>query len=299
MVETSNARLTRLLTLVPWLTAHSGVSKATAASHFDLTVAQLEADLELITFTGPGLYGGELVDIYFDDETITVYDSQGLDRPLRLSGDEVSTLLVGLRALQQLPDIDAGAIAGCIDKLSSTGERAGDVAVTVRTPNAAAVVADAIRDNRDLQIEYLHPLRDDATQRTITPLRLVSANGADYVEAWCHAAEAHRTFRLDRILSCALAGARTAVPTTSITPPMRARARVSVQPWAAHVLEGVPATARFSEGAIDADVEYSDDRWLVQWAIAAGSGVVVTEPDDVQDRARRRAEAALLAYAAV
>ena len=73
MAETSNVRLARLLTLVPWLTAHSGVSKAAAAAHFGLTIEQLESDLELITFTGPGLYGGELVDIYFDDETITVY----------------------------------------------------------------------------------------------------------------------------------------------------------------------------------------------------------------------------------
>lgn len=299
MAENSNVRLGRLLTLIPWLTAHSGVSKDVAARHFGLTVEQLEADLELITFTGPGVYGGELVDIYFDDETITVYDSQGLDRPLRLSGDEISTLLVGLRALQQLPDVDAATVARCIDKLSSTGERATDVEVLVRTPDVARVLGDAIRTNRDVEIEYLHPLRDDATRRTITPQRLISAQGADYVEAWCHAAEAHRTFRLDRMLSCVLAGPRSAVPTVDKTPSTHALARVVVQPWAQHVLEGVPAAVSVSDGVIRAEVEYADDRWLVQWAIAAGSGVLVTEPIDVQARARQRADAALLAYAAV
>lgn len=299
MAETSNVRLARLLTLVPWLTAHSGVSKAAAAAHFDLSVEQLESDLELITFTGPGVYGGELVDIYFDDETITVYDSQGLDRPLRLTADEVSTLLVGLRALQQLPDIDAESVASCIDKLTNGGDDARDLVVTVTTPDAAGVVADAIRTQRDLDIEYVHPLRDDTTHRTITPLRLFSAQGADYVEAWCHTAEAHRTFRIDRMLSCALAGARSTVPAPTPTAPLRARARVRVQPWAQHVLEGVPATVHVDGSDVHADVEYSDERWLVQWSIAAGSGIAITEPAPAQRLARQHAEAALLAYAAV
>ena len=138
---------------------------------------------------------------YFDDETITVYDSQGFDRPLQLTADEIATLLVGLRALQQLPDVDAATVASCIEKLSTDGHSASDLMVNVTTPNAASIVAEAIRENRDLEIEYLHPLRDDTTLRTITPLRLFSATGADYVEAWCHTAEAHRTFRIDRIES--------------------------------------------------------------------------------------------------
>ena len=299
MAETSNVRLARLLTLVPWLTAHSGVSKAAAAAHFGLTIEQLESDLELITFTGPGLYGGELVDIYFDDETITVYDSQGFDRPLQLTADEIATLLVGLRALQQLPDVDAATVASCIEKLSTDGHSASDLMVNVTTPNAASIVAEAIRENRDLEIEYLHPLRDDTTLRTITPLRLFSATGADYVEAWCHTAEAHRTFRIDRMLTCIPGGPRTTVPTPAPSTLAHELARVSVQPWAQHVLEGVPATVEIGDEVIRAEIAYADERWLVQWAITAGRGVAVTTPPHVQPLARQHADAALLTYAAV
>lgn len=299
MAETSNVRLARLLTLVPWLTAHSGVSKAAAAAHFNLTVEQLESDLELITFTGPGLYGGELVDIHFDDETITVFDSQGLDRPLRLTADEVSTLLIGLRALQQLPDVDAVSVASCIDKLTNGGDDARDLVVSVTTPNAASVVAEAIRTERDLDIAYLHPLRDDSTQRTITPLRLFSAQGSDYVEAWCHTAEAHRTFRIDRMLSCVLAGPRSSVPEQGPLATLKERASVIVQPWAQHLLESVPAIVHVDGSTLRAEVEYSDERWLVLWSIAAGCGVSVTTPAQVREAARQIADAALLAYAAV
>lgn len=298
MAETSNSRLARLLTLIPWLTAHSGVSKAVAAAHFDISVAQLEADLELVTFTGPGLYGGELVDIYFDDETITVYDSQGLDRPLHMTGDEVSALLLGLRALQQLPDIDTQAVASAITKLS--GEAiASELAVDLQPAEVASLVAQAIKTKRKLQIEYLHPLRDDSTRRTIAPLALFTSDGADYVHAWCELAQAHRTFRLDRMQRCEIGEAQSDIPDEPVAHEPREVADVDVEPWAQHVLEGVPARVIAADRTIHAEIEYSDERWLVQWLVAAGSGVTVRSPAAAQETARRRAEAALLAYGAV
>jgi proteasome accessory factor C len=300
VAESSPDRLARLLTLVPWLTAHSGVSKAAAAEHFGLTVAQLEADLQLISFTGPGLYGGELVDIYFDDETITVFDSQGLDRPLQLTSDEVSTLLIGLRALQQLPDADVESIASALSKLTAASDTAVDVAFDVVTPNAVAVIADAIAARRDVDIDYVHPLRDDTTSRRITPLRLFSADGADYVEAWCHVAEANRTFRLDRVLRCTATGASVVVhdiaPTSTS---LHKHARVRVALASRHVLESTSARITAEHDVVEAEIDYADDRWLTQWAIAAGGGVEIVEPAGAQQAARERAAGALLAYGGI
>ena len=297
MAESSPDRLARLLTLVPWLTAHSGVSKAVAAAHFGLTVEQLEADLNLISFTGPGLYGGELVDLYFEDETITVFDSQGLDRPLQLTPDEVSTLLIGLRALEQLPDADIPAIASAMNKLNATARDVADVAFDVVTPNASTVIADAIRERRDVEIEYVHPLRDDTTSRRITPLRLFSADGADYVEAWCHVAEANRTFRLDRVLRCIAVGSSSETRDIEApSPTAYKRARVRVPLAVRHVLETAPAQVVAETDVVDAYLEYADERWLTQWVVAAGGGVEIIEPSGPQQAARDRAAAALLAY---
>ena len=300
MAESSPDRLARLLTLVPWLTAHSGVSKRTAAEHFGLTVEQLESDLNLISFTGPGLYGGELVDLYFEDETITVFDSQGLDRPLQLTSEEVSTLLIGLRALQQLPDVDMESIASAISKLTTVGTADAEVSFDVVTPDAAAVIADAINRSHDVDIEYVHPLRDDATTRSITPLRLFSADGADYVEAWCHTAEALRTFRLDRMLRCTIGNTTGSVPKAE--PAVEARTRVATVRVAAssrHVLEGVSARVTDEGEVVEAHVDFADDRWLALWAIAAGGGVDIIDPSGVQIAARERAAAALLAYGTI
>lgn len=297
MAESSPDRLARLLTLVPWLTAHSGVSKAVAAAHFGLSVDQLEADLNLISFTGPGLYGGELVDLYFEDETITVFDSQGMNRPLQLTPDEVSTLLIGLRALQQLPDTDVTSIASAMNKLNATAQDVTDVAFDVVTPNASTVIADAIRDHRDVEIEYAHPLRDDTSSRRITPLRLFNADGADYVEAWCHVAEANRTFRLDRVLRCTITGPSAETHDLEApTPTTYKQARVRVPLAARHVLESAPAQVIAETDVVDAVVEYADERWLTQWVVAAGGGVEIVDPSGPQQAARDRAAAALLAY---
>jgi len=52
-----------------------------------------------------------------------------------------------------------------------------------------------------LTIEYFSPGYGVPTVRTITPILPITASGgAEYVEAWCHTADAARTFRVDRIL---------------------------------------------------------------------------------------------------
>lgn len=297
MAESSSARLTRLLLLVPWLRAHNGVAKADAARHFGLSVAQLEADLSLITCTGPGLYGGELVDIAFEDETITVYDSQGLDQPVQLSADEVAALLLGLQALQQVPGADAAAAASAADKLVRAGHSAGEAVVSLPHSAIADTIADALAAGRDLEIGYAHPLRDDAAERQITPLRLVTEEGQEYLHAWCRTVDAVRTFRLDRITTCRAAGPSAPVPSDDVAD-TRATATVELPARAAHLLESVPATVVVAGDPLRATVRYADPAWLVQWALASGGDIQVLEPD-VMPMVVEHAERALKAYAAL
>lgn len=300
MAETSAERLTRLLTLVPWLAAHSGVSKQDAARHFNLTVPQLEADLELITFTGPGMYGGELVDIAFEDETISVYDHQGLNRPLELSADESAALLVGLHALQQLPDVDAALVAQVIDKLSAYAGTGSDLDVLVNASPHTATIATAIAQTRDVRITYIHPLRDDATVRTVTPVSVISRHGVDYLNGWCHTAEAMRTFRLDRMHTCTVEepSAPVAVDTDQATG-TPAHAIVQVPAAAEYLLERVSSTIVERGASLRAQVEYADPRWLIAWVIGAGGALHVKEPVAVAHAVTERVRSALAAYTAL
>ncbi len=297
MAEGAPERLRRLLTLVPWLAAHSGISKEDAARHFGLTVAQLEADLALLTVTGPGLYGGDLVDIAFDRETVTVIDAQGLVEPLRLTADEAAPLLLGLRALQQLPDVDDAMVARLIDMLGGGPDEA--VVVEVPTSPHAATIAAALRDGHDLRLEYRHPVRDEVSERTVRPLAVVTRDGVEYLQAHCHTAQAVRTFRLDRIRACAPVPRAEATPEPPALPEptLHRIARVHVAAGAEHLLEGVTRDLqRGDDGTVTASVPYADEAWLESWLVAAGPLVSCLEPRDLASRVRERANAAIAAY---
>ena len=43
------------------------------------------------------------------------------------------------------------------------------------------------------------PTRDERTERTVDPMRLLLVDGHWYLEAWCRRAEGVRLFRLDRV----------------------------------------------------------------------------------------------------
>ena len=298
MAETSSDRVHRWLTLVPWLVAHSGISKADAARHFGISVAQLESDLQLISFTGPGLYGGELIDISFDDTTVTVFDHQGLTRPLALSVDEASTLLLGLQALQQLPDIDAALVAQVSDKLEMYAGARSQLSVQVDAHPFAATIATAIAQATDVVFTYVHPLRDDARVRTVTPIRVMSRDGIDYLTGWCLDAEAVRTFRLDRMLACALGGPSQTRPDTTEIPISNA-ALVAVDLRNEYLLERVPHTVVERGSMVVARVEFADLRWLAAWVIGAEGEIRVLEPLAVARGVSERAQSAHDAYRAL
>src|SRR5213079_2817907 len=63
----------------------------------------------------------------------------------------------------------------------------------------ATLLRRAIAENRQARLDYYVPTRDETTRRTVDPLALLTADGHEYLDAWCHVAEARRLFRLDRM----------------------------------------------------------------------------------------------------
>ena len=102
----SNERLPRLLALVPYLLNRPAITVKEAAADFGITPKQLRKDLELLWMCGlPGYGPGDLIDLSFEGETITVSFDAGMNRPLRLTAAEAASLLVALRALADTPGV--------------------------------------------------------------------------------------------------------------------------------------------------------------------------------------------------
>ena len=198
-------RLPRLLSLVPYLQARPGIPVAEAAADFGISERQLRKDLELLWMCGlPGYGPGDLIDLSFSGDTVTVTEDAGMRRPLRLTTAEATALLVALRTLAELPGVvDTAAVRRATVKIERAVGDAGvggvAVEITRAEEAATAAVREALAGGRAMRIVYYTAGRDAVSQRTIDPMRLLIVDGRGYLEAWCRRAEGVRLFRLDRV----------------------------------------------------------------------------------------------------
>lgn len=302
-------RLSRLLALVPWLSAHDGVTVSEAATHFGVTTEELVDDLNLLICSGLPGYGPEhLVDIQFwdEDEEIHVLDPQTLTAPMRLTPDEVTALLVGLRVLAQVPgDHDRDALVTATAKL----ERAGGGALAAdlvdmriaSSDQAAAVLDEAIAQGLSVHMTYAGITREDVTERTITPMRVLVGQGYTYVEAWCDLAEAVRTFRLDRILTCSLGSPSVppSVETLHDEPPAQTKVELALQPSASWLVEAHGARLLGeSDGVRSVELMVSDLEWAARLVLSLGGQARAVSPATLVDRVLALARESLSRYGA-
>jgi len=301
----SESRLSRLMTMVPWLVEHDGVTIDEAAEHFGISPEQCEKDLWLLVVCGlPGHGPDQLVDIQFwDDGRIHVIDPQTLDRPLRLSGDEIMSLLVALRLLLQVPGSHDRAI---VHRVISRLERAlgapqasaGVVVESGVTAEVTNAIESALEQQRTLTIVYAARTDDVVTERVVHPTAAVTVGGRLYLEGYCERAEAVRSFRVDRIISATL-GPQLPMPVIPAPRPSAsptARVRLSAQSrWALDVYPFALVEVE-EDGQILADLTFQDLEWLTRVALSVAGEMEVLSPDEARQRVADAAAEALAAY---
>ncbi|WP_283136801.1 helix-turn-helix transcriptional regulator [Rhizohabitans arisaemae] len=310
------SRLPRLLTLVPYLLARPGMPVGEVAQTFGLSEKQLIDDLQLVWMCGlPGHTPGDLIDVSWDGDEIIVSNADTIARPLRLAVDEASALLVALRMLAELPEIeDRDALSRVIAKLETA---AGDAVASVSsqvsveleaTPDALADVQTALREGRRLRLRYYVPVRDETTERDVDPMRVLLADGRSYLEGWCRRAEGVRLFRLDRIKSATVLDlpsepppdAEPLEPGAGLFRPAADDTRVVFELTAAGrwVAEYYPCeeVVELGEGRLRVTLVARDPAWTVRLGLRLGDTGRVVSPESVAERVRADASAALARY---
>ncbi|WP_020522159.1 helix-turn-helix transcriptional regulator [Catelliglobosispora koreensis] len=314
MTVSAPARLARLLNLVPYLLARPGIELAEAAADLGVSDKQLREDLELLWVCGlPGYGPGDLIDMSFDGDRVTVTYDAGIDRPLRLTPDEATALVVALRMLAETAGTtDRDAVARALQKIEHAARLEQPPPVAVRLPGDTERLAnlqDLLERGKALSISYYSAARDVTSERIIDPMRLLSVSGRSYVEAWCRSAKGVRMFRADRIDSI-----------TELEEPAAPPAGVTGNDLTDGVFQPDPQaeliTLRVSRGSrwiteyypCESVTEVSADEWLVSmrvndmdWArrfvLGLGPRVQVVEPDHLAEGVRQSALAALANYA--
>lgn len=202
---TAAERLERMLAIVPWVAAHpGGVSLAELSDRFQLTPTQLEECLRIVWMVGVHPYTPDaLIDLTLESDHVEIRLPDYFTRPLRLTVAQAFALVAAGRSVLSAPDADPdGPLARGLDKLAGAlgSDRSSVVDVELgENSTEVAVLQQAVTDRRQLEIDYYTYGRDQLATRRIDPWSVQSVDGFWYVKAFCHSAEAVRTFRVDRI----------------------------------------------------------------------------------------------------
>lgn len=303
--------LPRLLALVPWLLAHPDTPVADVARQFGIDEKQVRADLGLLWMCGlPGYGPGDLMDVVWHGDRVSLSNADTIAQPLRLTSDEAVALVAALRALLGVPGlVETGAVESALAKLEAAAGGAvdgQDVAVAVDAVTDAGVVArvaDALASGRRLHLRYWVPARDEATERDVDPIRMFTSDGMPYLVGWCHLVGDVRTFRLDRALAADVLEVAADVPAE-----VRQRAfdagmfapapedrlvTLDLDPAARWVADYHPCeeVTERGDGGVVVRLRARDDAWVRRLALGlAGHGRVTDPPDVAQDVRRAAAE---------
>ncbi|MGF7237064.1 MAG: helix-turn-helix transcriptional regulator [Frankia sp.] len=315
-MTTATERLTRLLALVPWLRARPGVFVADAAREFGITERQLREDLELLWVCGlPGGSPGDLIDISYEGDRVTVVDPQTLERPLRLTADEAMTLVVAAKALAHVrSSTERDALDRARRKLeAAVAVPLGGVEVALDRPVDDSVLTDlrsAITNSRRVHLRYVVWGRDELTERDVDPMRVLYQDGRWYLEGWCHSATAMRMFRVDRITGMRVLDLPAAPPPDAVPrdtsrgvyrpSPSDARVVLALTPAARWVTDYYPAesVAPGEDGGLLLTVRAADPSWIRRLVLGLGGHARVVEPPELAEEVHRAAIQALAAYEA-
>jgi len=308
-------RLPRLLALVPYLLAHPAVRVGAVAEVFGVSEKQLRADLDLLFVCGlPGHGPGDLIDMTYEGDRVTLTNSAGVARPLRLSSEEALALVVALRALAGVPGLgESDALDRALVKLEAAAGAAAGRSTSVQISLEAeagvlSTVRDALERQRRLHLSYHVAARDETTERDVDPMRLLLVEGRTYLEAWCRRVEDVRLFRLDRVLAAEVLDAPAEPPPQAqprnITEglfapsPTDAAVTIALSPAARWVADYYPCEqlVETAGGGLEATLRTPDTRWVRALALRLGADGQVIAPPELAEQVRAEARTALAAY---
>lgn len=289
----ADERLRRLLAIVPWVAANDGPRVEDVCARFGVTQAGLLADVDLLQYCGVYPFTADvLMEVRLEDDRVWIQYADWFNRPLRLTPEEALTLVASGRTLLAVPGTDPeGPLARGLAKLAAALEVDVDEAIDVHLGNVPAGMIETLRGavagHCLVELDYYTYGRDARTRRVIEPWEVYAAEGEWYVQAWCHAAQAERLFRVDRIRSVSVLD-RTFEPPAQL-PPRRvfapdqdsARVVLDLEPWARWVAAQYPmeSVAELGDGRLRVAMRIDERPWLERLLLRLGPGATLVEGD--------------------
>ncbi|MFM8254068.1 MAG: WYL domain-containing protein [Actinomycetota bacterium] len=304
--KSSNARLSRLLKLIPFLQKNAGASVEKTAQLFGISEKELISDLNLIWLCGlPGYSHLELIDVSYDSGFISIANAETLERPMRISFQEGAALLLAITKLSEVtPHADSGTLISLRNKIASLlsldlprdSEMPLEDQGSLILPEIQSVIesSDALLD-----IEYFSATLNENLLLRIKPMEIQSRNGFLYLIGYSLSDHRHRFFRIDRVLKVQSVDGEVTGGSGDIYGSESAIVSVEVdesgawfmQKWRLDSLKRDPHRKVFS-----GSVTVYDPRWLERAVLASGGTMRVLTPDSHRAQVALAATRALQKY---
>ncbi len=305
-------RLRRLLAVVPYVVRYPGTSVEELTRLFDVTEADLLADLNLLFMTGLPPYGpGDLIDVQVEEGRVWIGMAEHFSRPITLTRPEALALYLRGTELLGAPGLpEAQALRSALDKIAQRlgPETLGQLNVEVgeggTDPAPLEAVRRAVEAGERIEIDYYSATRDRVTTRSVDPEQLFSAIGNWYVVAWDHSSDAERMFRVDRIRDVRPTGEQFTPRGLAGTPrELYTRSeedipvRLQLGPGARWVAEYYEVDqVRERRNGLEVTLPTKDLAWVAKLVLRLGGQARVLAPKALRDMAASVAEETLASY---
>ncbi len=292
-------RTARLLDLVPFLNTHQGIALKELAAHFDVTPAQMSADLMTLWMCGlPGYTPLELMDLEFESGFVTIRNAPTLAKPRTITFQEGVALVLGLDLVassipEDRPDLLTSVetvrerltkLLGVPIKLSAVAATSGAVSTTI---------SQAVQANTGLEIRYHSLYKDQISQRSVMPIDLYETNGHQYMRAYCFTANDYREFRADRIESATTATVPAHISAQGIN-----QEKITFEITAKSQSRDVAERFAITDMALETAIELSSysRQWIERSVLASGAAVTLNSPLEIRADLAKKAQLMLNRY---
>ena len=309
MARSRPVAITRLVSMINYISRHPGVSVEQLAEHFGRTPRQVRSDVELLDQAGiDDLLPGRTLeidwDLYEDEDRVELFTSLEVNSPIALTGEEVARIILGLQMIApSLSEGERNELPSTISTLlaaSSQSPPIGDgVQTVVPLVDSAhfAQVLDAIESEGCLSIDYTNA-EGVSSSRDVWPTGLVAERDGWVMSAWCSTRGEARSFRLDRVTSLKACEGEPHRPprgrSQKTDVDLGENVEVTLSRDAEWVLgESVAKQAKRTRNSIVATFEVWDPSWLAAELLALAPYVEQTKPEEHLVQARNFAREAL------
>ena len=306
----ANQRLSRILTMIPYVRRHPGLRVHELARYLGCDPETILADLNAVLLCGvPPYLPNDYISVVVDGDRIHLSFAEHFRRPVTLTFQEALSLILALRHLpltRHARDTARALHKRILALLPSHARRA--LRSARRQMNVGplhrgvqqrvALLQQAIEERREVRMEYYTASRDELTQRDLRPYGIIEHNGEWYVVGHCLLRDDERPFRVDRIRTVALRDATFDPPasfsiekyrTDEMYFPTRRDLRVKLRiapPLARWLREERPAGRMrpLPDGGLMLHLSVSQPEWIISWVLAHGDQVELLAPEALRQK---------------